>query len=455
MDEYLKTIPPLPRYGSTLPLPTSTIPPRVRYPQSIIHWPSFGDEVLSFVQSDIVPITGRVERPVFELLEARIRSEVPTLQMFISQNLFQVVATHRGCDVMTTEYGQSAGATDSHIEKNGIPVIINEYKGKWILNPDWFQDGGRIDGQNVNIHIQRAINQVYTYTVANRLEYGILTSCDSTFFLKRVKIENDLDGVEQLLISSCISHDSVSPTILQSIAYFMSIADGSRISSPPLSSSSSSSSYQQSSISFNPSSGSDCDLDLSTSSQSSNYLPGSSGSSFNSKGAKKGVSKSKEVDFCLEDFKIDYVLGYGRTKVYYEAKNQLALKAIDLFKHADMIPELENEIEIYECLIDLQGAMIPKLLLHGYWEGGMYCIGLSLCGTVPETLSNSQKRKVMEIIHAIHSNGILHNDIKKENILVDEDGTVRLIDFAFATRNNCRIAQKKENARLRKCIELL
>ena len=69
--------------------------------------------------------------------------------------------------------------------------------------------------------------------------------------------------------------------------------------------------------------------------------------------------------------------------------------------------------------VKVEGKCIPKLVLHGYWEGGMYCVGLSLCGTVPEELSETPKQSVLSSIDAIHDRGVLHNDIKKENILVD------------------------------------
>lgn len=120
-----------------------------------------------------------------------------------------------------------------------------------------------------------------------------------------------------------------------------------------------------------------------------------------------------------------------------------------------MLAELHNEIEIYRLLSDLQGKAIPKLVLHDYWEGGMYCIGLSLCGSVPKTLSESQKQAVLSSIDAIHNRGIIHNDIKKENILVDENGMVYLIDFGFATLNSCEDAQQDERKQLLKCIECL
>jgi serine/threonine protein kinase len=112
-------------------------------------------------------------------------------------------------------------------------------------------------------------------------------------------------------------------------------------------------------------------------------------------------------------------------------------------------------VQIYHLLSDLQGKCIPKLVLHGYWEGGMYCIGFSLCGTVPEELSETQKQSVLSSIDAIHDRGVLHNDIKKENILVDENGRVYLIDFGFATLNSCKDAQQDERNQMLQCIAYL
>ena len=85
----------------------------------------------------------------------------------------------------------------------------------------------------------------------------------------------------------------------------------------------------------------------------------------------------------------------------------------------------------------------------------MYCLGFSICGTVAKKLSDSQKQIVLKSIDAIHSRGVIHNDIKKENILVDESGKVYLIDFGFATLNSCEIAQQDEKNQAIGCLELL
>ena len=37
-------------------------------------------------------------------------------------------------------------------------------------------------------------------------------------------------------------------------------------------------------------------------------------------------------------------------------------------------------------------------------------------------------------IDFLHKNGIVHRDLKLENILLDQDGYIKIIDFGLATR---------------------
>ncbi|KAJ3270884.1 hypothetical protein HDV01_007355 [Terramyces sp. JEL0728] len=477
LHQYLQIIPPPPNYARALPGPSSTIPEDVRNPQLTEYWEQFEEDVMRFIQNDIEPNTELVIPPVFENIRTTITSEIPMLQSFISSNLFETVTLHMDCKVITSEYGRSVGDTDSHIEKNVIEmngdvntkvVLVNEYKGKWTLNPEWFQDG-RIDmfvgkelllGTNHNF-IRNAVNQIYYYMTINHLQYGTLTSFEHTFFLKRVKVEDACDGLETLVISKGIPYNSTNPTILQCIAYILSLADGAPFSSPPTSpvrmqsvslprevnrESSTVGRYNTLASRINsvtniqhssqydsqPNSGTDLTLTLT-----------------------ENNTKDNESHFSLEDFSIKSILGYGRTKVYYEAKHQLALKAIDLWKQSHLLPELQNEVQVYNLLFDLQGIGIPQMVLHGYWEGGMYCLGFSMCGNVPQTLTESQKQSILSTIDAIHSRGILHNDIKKDNMLVDENGSVFLIDFGFATQNASKDKQEYERKQLVRCIECL
>jgi hypothetical protein len=304
----LRTIPPPPTYAETLPGPTSNIPPNVRQPQLTLHWDAFEQEVLDFIHDKIIPITERVLPPVFELLNVQIRDEVPMLQAFCSQNLFQVVAIHRDCTLITSEHGNTVGYTDSHIERNGRVIIVNEYKGKWSLDPDWFQNG-RIDGPDINHYIRASVVQIYTYMILNHLQYGILTSFHYTFFLKRVKVEDASDGLEQLFISTGIAHDNAKPTILQCIAYFLSLADGASFTTPPPSP------PRVSPRSSRASSARNSPLPSRKAADSSN-------ANQNEEDADQHEEESDSThgyDFALDDFNIKSVIGHGRTKVYYEA----------------------------------------------------------------------------------------------------------------------------------------
>ena len=43
-----------------------------------------------------------------------------------------------------------------------------------------------------------------------------------------------------------------------------------------------------------------------------------------------------------------------------------------------------------------------------------------------------REKKVLQAFDAIHALGVLHGDIRAENILVENDGKVWIIDFEFS-----------------------
>ncbi|KAJ3268229.1 hypothetical protein HDV01_003248 [Terramyces sp. JEL0728] len=160
--------------------------------------------------------------------------------------------------------------------------------------------------------------------------------------------------------------------------------------------------------------------------------------------------------FYLHDFKFSKVLGSGRCTVYLENVNgqHIALKVGELQKYEDMLEEMQNEVGIYKQLSDLQGDCIPVLAFQGYLANKWYCIGFSVCGTTTNLneLTNEKQQQLLDALDKIHERGILHNDIKKQNVLLDENGGVFIIDFGFATQD---ISIEKQESERRELSALL
>ena len=159
-----------------------------------------------------------------------------------------------------------------------------------------------------------------------------------------------------------------------------------------------------------------------------------------------------EGDFEVDDFKLKSILGIGRAKVCYEENLGIALKFADVMKVHEMLEELRNEVRIYKILSDLQGKCIPRVELFGHWDG-LYCVGLSFHGKTAVSINVNQKQKLLDILDCVHRHGVLHGDIRKENILVDAHGNPFLIDFGFGTVNYSLEEQEKEMNQLLECIE--
>lgn len=55
---------------------------------------------------------------------------------------------------------------------------------------------------------------------------------------------------------------------------------------------------------------------------------------------------------------------------------------------------------------------------------------------VPTPLIRSYLYQLLKALRYLHRNGIIHRDVKPENLLVDGQGVLKLCDFGFARRMN-------------------
>lgn len=440
MDEYMAWSLPQPVYDNPVSRPNSS-GSHWKQPAHVFQWSEFKQSVIDWIAANHHQHSRRIDRPRF-VDGIIITEEVQSLQPYVKLNLLDISAK---CFIPPSEFkarrqiDSCKGDPDHLMTRKGQIMAIIEEKGRWTLsNSDIVGAYNAVGNGNVN----SALNQLYHYMRLNHRRYGILTSYENSWFVYRSQdcsICNPHSVHETLIVSEGISYQDNNPTILQCFSYFNSIVDAIDMDSPPTSKRSSRANSAIQTSQRNS---------VSSSARSSINLE-----IRNSSFEQMVIQQAQEFD--INDFNLDKVLGEGRCKVYLETYDSepIALKTADICKHRDMLPELLNEIAIYEKLSKLQGRGIPKLLCHGYLECVLYCVGISLSGSVPQNLNEKQKQMLLNTLERIHEAGILHNDIRKENILIDEVGNPFIIDFGFSTQGTSWEEQMEERNVLLRLID--
>lgn len=162
--------------------------------------------------------------------------------------------------------------------------------------------------------------------------------------------------------------------------------------------------------------------------------------------------EEREVPLLLSDlkylgrYKIESLLQSGGMSLLYLATDTeynlpVVIKVLlpKFTSRPDIVERFLREAEIL-ALVDHPN--IVKMCSHGKWEGGYYiALEFIIGGSLRQYLMNtplSLKRAlemILEIAYAIchlHTHGIIHRDLKLENILITEEGSIKLIDFGIA-----------------------
>ena len=143
---------------------------------------------------------------------------------------------------------------------------------------------------------------------------------------------------------------------------------------------------------------------------------------------------------------LERVLGVGGMGTVYAARNQMGMVAAVKMLH----PEMSVRREIRERFLregyvanHIAHAGVVQALEHGETGDEVFLVMELLAG---ETLSDRVKRhgklpvgevldfadQILDVLAAAHTKGVVHRDLKPDNLFVTPDGRIKILDFGLA-----------------------
>jgi predicted Ser/Thr protein kinase len=175
------------------------------------------------------------------------------------------------------------------------------------------------------------------------------------------------------------------------------------------------------------------------------------------------ANKEPPLPHKIGPYTIEALLDRGGMSLLYlasdpQTQQPIAVKVLSpkFMSHPEMMEQFLKEAEII-ALADHPN--IVKLYGYGRWEQGLYIAmefiqGISLRQYLMQNPLSLKKaiELILEIAYAIchlHMHAIIHRDVKPENILIDETGHVKVIDFGIAQLIDPEMGERnKEFSRL-------
>ncbi|KAJ1906750.1 ATP binding [Coemansia sp. IMI 209127] len=121
-------------------------------------------------------------------------------------------------------------------------------------------------------------------------------------------------------------------------------------------------------------------------------------------------------------------------------------RMVDALKHElDLLKGLDHKNVVKYLGTDVDDTNLYIFL--EYVSGGSVSSALASFGMFPESLVRTYTAQILEGLVYLHEQGIIHRDIKGGNVLIDQDGSVKISDFGISKRVDEAVAAGKTDRR--------
>ncbi|PKC17064.1 hypothetical protein RhiirA5_464355 [Rhizophagus irregularis] len=429
-----------------------------RFPSKVFHWENFIEMVKNHSIDNILK---KYEKPNIPLAHAPISTK-EELNQVIELQIVRALTSKLNHDDLELSKSTNNSLIDWNVLNESDQIIASvASRTHRVLRTN--NDHDVIDAYQHNTgDFADNINEVYDYMCELGLKYSVLTTYEFNWFIKRSEDDSSI-----LLISKCQKSDSNNPTILQSWNYLLYLSKNESLLTPYpiIPSNIITTTITTTTTNTNTSSNTDYFIDYSyerfpysTSASSSIEtfnIPSTSSINY----GKRPITSTNDDDddsdfkkFRHDDDNLSYItvdfLNWNNLKLKNEIINDIYLAEYDGHHLALKFTEvndkkrfdLEKEARIYKRLSVIQGVYIPRLKYNGITlKGEKYVLATDHI-IQTSRLSRIHKEAALTTIKAIHSLGIIQNDIQESNFIVGRnhnndnvnDERVFIIDFRLS-----------------------
>uniref|UniRef100_A0A0N4ZP18 Protein kinase domain-containing protein n=1 Tax=Parastrongyloides trichosuri TaxID=131310 RepID=A0A0N4ZP18_PARTI len=116
-------------------------------------------------------------------------------------------------------------------------------------------------------------------------------------------------------------------------------------------------------------------------------------------------------------------------------KNEIPESCRETFLPRELfVTRVVDHPNLAKCLYISEPNDSKIVIISEYYNNGTLEDFIRCNGRLPEKTSSIIFRQLIEAINYLHSRGVVHRDIKPLNMLFDENGNLKLVDFGFAKK---------------------